>query len=167
MSQIGQLVSLGDALKALKAGAPLAVKKVEAPVAAESTPPSPPADASVDAIASRWGLFADAMKESNIILGAVLADCRPLTLAGGTLKIAIPEKFNTNFHRDKLKKLQDMKSAVDAAMQKAFGAVYKAEFEFASTGSASAPAKSIDMSQDPSIKKIVEKFQGIRIIESE
>ncbi len=183
MSQIGQLVSLGDALKTLKSGAPLPAPPVPARKAEPAAPVAAPApaaqtpfvDASLESVASRWGAFVDAVKEQHILIGAVLGDCRPLAMSNGSLKIAVPEKFNNNFHRDKIKKLQEMK--LDAVMTRIFGSPLRAEFEFdpsAVPGSSSAasipaasPGKPIDTSEDPSIKKIVEKFQGIRIIETE
>lgn len=163
MSQVGQLASLGDAIKALKTGAPVAKRPPEPPPMAVSAPAVQSGELTLESIAARWSSIAAAFREQDLLLAAVLADCRPASLSQGTLKIAVPEKFNSSFHRDKIKKLQEMKAGLEAAALKAFGAALKTEFEF----EAAAPGKSVDISQDPSIKKIVEKFQGIRIIEAE
>lgn len=171
MSQIGQLVSLGDALKALKTGAPVRKAPEPPPPSTTASVSAPaeaaaPVDASLDAVVSNWGLFVGAVKETSPLLAAVVEGCRPKSLIAGTLKIGVPDMFNNAFHRDKIKKLQEMK--LDAVTRKAFGSALKAEFEFdASAGPAPAPGKSVDSHADPSIKKIVEKFQGIRIIETE
>jgi DNA polymerase-3 subunit gamma/tau len=174
MSQIGQLVSLGDALKALKTGAPLppppapAAKKAPEPPpppTATVSAPAPIAAAGLESIQANWGLFVGGIRETQPVLAAVVEGCRPTELNGSTIRVAVPEMFNNNFHRDKIKKLREMN--LDAVTKKAFGSAYKAEFEFEAASNAAPPGKSVDTNQDPSIKKIVEKFQGIRIIDTE
>jgi hypothetical protein len=170
MSQVGQLVSLGDAIKALQSGAPVPPppRKAEpAPASpaspAPAAPPPPTGEATLESIAARWPSFVGLIREQDVLISAVLADCRPSALRGGVLTVAVPDKFNSNFHRDKIKRLQDLKAVLEDATRRAFGSPLRSEFAFEG-----APApKPVDTSDDPSIQKIVEKFQGIRIIESE
>jgi len=167
MSQIGQLVSLGDAVKAMKTGAvPAPAKRAPEPPPpmAVSAPAPVAASGSLESFVANWGIFVGGIRETQPVLAAVVEGCRPTAIDGTTIKVAVPEMFNNTFHRDKIKKLREMN--LEAVTKKAFGAPFKAEFDFEAAPPA-APGKSVDTNQDPSIKKIVEKFQGIRIIETE
>jgi DNA polymerase-3 subunit gamma/tau len=159
MSQVGQLVSLGDAVKALKAGGPA---PLPAPTRKAPEPPPPLAvSAPPDSPDARWSAVLAALRETDIVMWTVLGECRPAAEGAELLRVRVPEKFNAGIHRDKFKKPQ----AVEAAVRRVYGPSVRTEFEF---DKPAAPApKSAGAPPDPGIQKILEKFQGIQIIEAE
>lgn len=179
MASIGDLVSLGDAIKELReskgGSAPLRPAPAPAPrptPAPAAQPPSapPPNDPS---LAAKWASFLAAIHEHASVLDrTILRECLPLKVEARTVYVPVPPNLNSSMHRKNFERLTRRDAGLGPFLEQVFGPGARLEFLFDQappSPSAAAPprGRGVDLKDDPSIKKIFDKFQGIRLIDSE
>jgi len=176
MASVADLVSLGDALKKLQTDKPQAVQPAPKPVApkpvATPEPPSPspapaPAPSADPSLSAKWDEFLKAVHEHASVLDrTILRECCPARFDARTVYIPVPPNLNSSMHRKNFERLMKRDSGLLPSLEQVFGPGSKLQFLFEAAQPPS-PARAVDINQDPSIKKIFDKFQGIRLIDSE
>jgi DNA polymerase-3 subunit gamma/tau len=176
MASIGDLVSLGDAIQALRqagggARPSAAPAKPRTEAAPSSVPPPtptatpPPTDASLSA---KWSAFLAAIHERVSVLDrTILRECSPSRVDARTVYVPVPPNLNSSMHRKNFERLTRRDAGLAPFLEQAFGAGARLQFLFDAAPAPAAPGRAVDIGNDPSIKKIFEKFQGIRLIDSE
>jgi len=146
-------------------GAPRGPRTGVAPVSAVSggatalaTAPEPAQELELESVRTLWPAALDAVRGGNAMVGALLAEARPIALDGGLLKVAFPA--DCEFSK---KKAEANRALLQAALLQVTGSSLALEFELAEPGDETVPAPTL--SHEELLERLKQEFGATEVFE--
>ncbi len=138
----------------------------------EPTPPRAPLDgpAELETIAASWPAVVDIVRQDNQLLGALLADARPVSLEGRDVTLAFPK--SKAFAQRKAQQDEYRRATTDA-LRSVVGVALALRYELrdvtapAAEGPGAAPDAGAGMSQEELVRRLMEEFDAKEVLEDD
>jgi len=134
------------------------VSAVSGGATALATAPEPAQELELESVRTLWPAALDAVRGGNAMVGALLAEARPIALDGGLLKVAFPA--DCEFSK---KKAEANRALLQAALLQVTGSSLALEFELAEPGDETVPAPTL--SHEELLERLKQEFGATEVFE--
>ena len=138
--------------------APVAAISGGATALATAPAPAPAQELELDGVRTLWPAALDGVRGENAMVGALLAEARPIALDGGSLKVAFPA--DCEFSK---KKAEANRGLLQAALLQVTGHSLALEFELAEPGDETVPTPTL--SHEQLLERLKEEFGATEVFE--